>query len=110
MSRSSERDKGLNGAFFEYDIPSNEWLQFEAEGFSEPVTGVVCRTATPARGVPIGGIGTGFMHLGPDGLLDRGTAFNTFLPPGALTDVSRDDVPAYEQPLLGLTIGEKVWI
>jgi uncharacterized protein (DUF608 family) len=112
VSKHFEPDQELGGAFFEYDLPSNEWLEFEAEGFSYPVTGVIYRTATPIRGMPLGGIGTGFMHLGPDGLLDRGTAFNTFLPPGASAGyaVARKDIPAYEQPILGLAVGDDVWI
>ena len=104
--------RALNGAFFDYDRPSNTWLEFEAEGFSRPVTGVIYRTATPVRGMILGGVGTGHMHLGPDDLLDRGTAFNSFLPPGAsaASGVSREDIPSYDQPLLGLAVGEDVWI
>ena len=112
MNKSSEKTRGPEGAFFEYDLPANEWVEFEAEGFSTPITGVIYRTATPVRGMPMGGIGTGFMHLGPDGLLDRGTAFNSFLPPGGSPawSVAREDIPAYDQPLLGLALGEEVWI
>ena len=112
MSRTQGTPADLDGAFFQYDLPSNEWLEFQAEGFSRPVTGVIYRTASPIRGMPMGGIGTGFMHLGPDGLLDRSTAFNSFLAPGGspASSVARDEVPAYHQPLLGLTVRAQVWI
>lgn len=102
----------MSGALFDFDRPANEWIEFEAEGFDNAVTGVIYRSATPVRGIPLGGIGTGYMHLGPDGLLDRGTAFNSFLPPGGSAgfSVSRKDFPSYDQPFLGLTTDNGTWI
>lgn len=57
---------------------------------------------TPVCGIP----------LGADGLVDRNTAFNSFLPSGApvgMTNVSRDHVPDFGQPFLGLAVDGKVW-
>ena len=42
---------------FAANLPELKWLQFEAEGFSQPVPGVVYRADhPPCYGVPLGGI------------------------------------------------------
>ncbi len=102
-----------DGAFFPYSLPANEWIEFESEGFSQSVTGVIYRSASPVRGVPLGGLGTGFMHLGTDGRLDRNTIFNSFLPPSAsvgMSNVTRDHVPDFSLPFLGLCLDDRVWV
>ncbi len=111
MSDSSPQPR--DGAFFPYHLAANDWLDFEAEGFTQPVTGVIYRSATPVRGVPLGGLGTGFMHLGPDGRLDRNTIFDSFLPPDAavgMTSFTRSHVPDFGQPFLGLCLDDRVWV
>ena len=49
---------------FPTDLPELKWVEFSAEGFSKPVSGVIHRVAQPAVcGMPLGGIDTGCLDL-----------------------------------------------
>ena len=72
---------------FPTDLPGLEWVDFEAEGFRSPVTGVVYRDGSAERGVPLGALGTGFIALGTDGTLDYySTIFNAYLERGHIAE------------------------
>ena len=44
----------MGDRLFPLDLPEREWLEFEAEGFSKPVAGVIHRgTNPPDCGVPL---------------------------------------------------------
>lgn len=91
----------MNGMLFPAGLAELEWTEFSAEGFSEPVCGVIYRDdRAPCCGVPIGGIGTGCLDLGPSGVIGFSTIFNSFAP--------RPD-PRF-LPLLGLSVGGDTWI
>ena len=108
-----KQDASKHVGLFSTDLPEREWVNFQAKGFSTQVTGVVYRSGTLQRAMPLGGIGTGFMHLGADGLMDRNTIFNSFLPSGAsvgMSNVTRDHVPNLSQPFLGLAVDDDVWV
>lgn len=49
-------------------------------------------------GLPLGGLGTGFLDLNTDGTLGRTTIFNSFTPPREINT-----------PFLALAVGGKVW-
>src|SRR5256885_13996675 len=53
---------------FPTDVVGHQWIDFNAEGFNVPVSGVVYRTDnTPCCGVPLGGISTGCIDVDPIG-------------------------------------------
>ncbi len=83
------------------DLPSREWRQFEAEGYSARVCGVVYRTdAPPTNGMPVGGVDTGCLDLEADGLLGFCTLFNSHVP-------RRGPIGL---PYLGVATGGQTWV
>ncbi len=95
---------GSNGAtaggrLFPVDIPGKKWAQFQAEGFESPVWGVIYRNGEAQPGVPLGGIGTGWIDLDTTGKFGGYTVFNQWYP--------RRKV---DLPFLGLTIGDQSWV
>lgn len=73
--------------------PSDEVQQFAAEGYQGPAVGVVYDAATIKQGVPLGGIGTGYLEFNPDGTLGICSIFNQYVPPRRLN-----------APFLGLVV------
>lgn len=66
---------------FPTDLKPLKWQEFRAEGFSEPVAGLLHTKAHPARnGMPLGGIGTGCIDLETDGTFGYTTVFNSHVP------------------------------
>ena len=64
------------GKLFPTDLPDLEPVQFTAEGFSAPVSGVIHSSNNPAvNGMPLGGIDTGCLDLETNGLLGYCTIF-----------------------------------
>ena len=109
----------MDSRIFQIDVPGTGWVQFHAEGFSNPATGVVYRDGSDERGVPLGGLGTGFITLCTDGTLDYySTIFNAFMErnierPGDGSLIERNDrakVPSLKLPFLGLSVGGRVWL
>jgi non-lysosomal glucosylceramidase len=86
---------------FPLDVPSKQWAQFTAAGFSEPVCGLIYRKHDPVEcGVPMGGIDTGCLDLDTDGTFGYCSIFSSFVPPrGKL-----------KQPFLGITVDKKTWV
>ena len=101
-------------SLFPTDVAGPAWMEFAAAGFGQPVFGVIYRDGSAERGVPLGGLGTGFIALGTDGTLDHySTIFNAFMErhcvaleqSGRDFTHSRSDIPSLRLPFLGLTIG-----
>jgi hypothetical protein len=66
---------------FPSGVSDTDWVQFSAEGFSQPVCGVVHKRAHPAvNGMPLGGIGTGYLDLETNGTFGYCTLFNSGVP------------------------------
>ena len=86
---------------FPIDLPTSEWVEFPAEGFAEPVTGVIYRRSFAAAcGMPVGSIDTGCLDLDTSGLFGLCSIFNSHVPRrGALN-----------LPFLGLSIGGRTWV
>ena len=110
-------------SLFPTDLPGPEWVEFEAKGYSRPVTGVIFRDAEVDPGVPLGGLGTGAIALGTDGTLNYySTIFNAFLERDRLASARggndglviftrhRSDIPSLKLPFLGLTVGDKTYV
>jgi non-lysosomal glucosylceramidase len=97
------------------------WLNFKADGFTHPVTGVIYRDGASVEGVPLGGLGTGFISLQTDGTLDYySTIFNAWLEDHyfCLRKESGDqaftrhesDLPSLRLPFLGISVASKTWV
>lgn len=65
---------------FEADAGSG-WTRFRAAGFTDPVCGIVFDGAELQAGVPLGGLGTGYMTLEGTGKLGFHSIFNDLVPP-----------------------------
>jgi uncharacterized protein (DUF608 family) len=94
---------------FPADVPRNEWVQFGAEGFSEPACAVLYQLDHPAwlsrrrlrpNGMPLGGIDTGCIDLEKNGTFGYTTVFNSHVPRRGPLNL----------PYLGLSVGNRVWI
>ena len=89
------------GTLFPTDLPTRDWVLFKAEGFSEPVCGVIYRIGdVVTNGMALGGIDTGCIDLETSGLLGYCTIFNTHVPRRGPINL----------PILGLSVGGKTWV
>lgn len=84
---------------FPPDLPSKEWKEFSADGFSLPVWGVIYRNGEAQPGVPLGGIGTGWIDLDTTGQFGCYTLFNQWYPRRRV-----------DLPFLGISIGGQTWV
>jgi uncharacterized protein (DUF608 family) len=57
------------------------WQKLEAVGFKSPVPGCVYDGARLESGIPLGGLGTGYLRLDGDGKLGVCSIFNKLVPP-----------------------------
>src|SRR5262245_20419071 len=71
--------KGKAGpVLFATDTNGRDWVQFSAEGFSQPVCGIVYRRGDEVpHGMPLGGVSTGFLDVETNGRLGFCTLFNS---------------------------------
>ncbi|MCD6220072.1 hypothetical protein J7K43_06790 [Candidatus Calescamantes bacterium] len=58
-----------------------KWSNFNAAGFTYPVVGIVYNGEDLRSGLPLGGLGTGYIELKGDGTLGKSSIFNQFSPP-----------------------------
>ena len=66
-----------DGRLFPSSRHQADWAEFNAEGYSRPVTGVIYRgDPRPDSGVPLGGLATGCLDLDADGRLGHSTIFS----------------------------------
>jgi uncharacterized protein (DUF608 family) len=94
---------------FDVSALRREWSTFAVQGFSRPVPGIVWDAShRPCCGVPLGGIGTGCVDIDAAGVWGYNSTFNGFtVNPDAMRTPR---VPPTLWPILGLAIGEKVWV
>ncbi len=102
--RQTQQSRRGNQTLFPTDLPGRQWVEFSAQGYSQPAFGVVYRGGQVHFGVPLGGVGTGWVDLNSDGTLGRFSIFNThrFPKPNGI------EPPGF--PFLGFAIGEKTWV
>src|SRR5271157_2965385 len=98
-----------------------QWVSFRADGFPHPVTGVIYRDGASLEGVPLGGLGTGFISLQTDGTLDYySTIFNAW-PEDHYYCLRKEngdqaftrhesDLPSLRLPFLGVAVAGKTWV
>ena len=82
---------------FEFKGQTGTPLSFSADGFKRPVAGIVYEGGTTDSGVPLGGLGTGYLELRTDGKLGRCSIFNDICPPHTL-----------DVPFLAVSAGEEI--
>ncbi len=106
---------------FPADLPAREWVTFPAAGYRDAACGVIYRNGEVMPGLPLGGLGTGFIPFGTDGTLDYcSTIFNHHLErryhaavmasvPGENPDhwIRRPHLPTQRQPFLALQVGDR---
>jgi uncharacterized protein (DUF608 family) len=89
------------GRLFPPHLLHASWQQFEAAGYSQPVTGVIYRgEPRPTAGMPLGGLDTGCVDIEPNGLLGYSTLFNHLISPRLLLN----------RPFLGLHSGGQTYV
>jgi uncharacterized protein (DUF608 family) len=90
-----------NKELFPTSLPGSKWAQFEAEGYSMPVCGVIYRMHQPTtNGMPIGTLDTGYIDLETSGLWGFSTLFNTHIP----------RLGPINLPFLGLSVDKQTWV
>ncbi|MGD2156137.1 MAG: GH116 family glycosyl hydrolase [Anaerolineales bacterium] len=101
----------MHKKLFPTDLPSLEWCQFEADGFSSKVSGVLFRTGKPpCCGMPLGGISTGCIDIDVRGVYGLSNIFNPSAPfPFQEHWRMPRKSPSY-QPILGLSVSDKTWV
>jgi len=93
--------QAVPATLFPTDLPSRDWVYFNAEGFKDPVCGVVYRMKDPVtNGLSLGGIDTGCIDLETSGLWGYCTIFNTHVPRRGPVNL----------PMLGLSVNDKTWV
>ena len=71
----------MDQKLFPSDLPEREWTEFDADGYSAPVAGLIHRGSNPPScGVPLGAIDTGCLDLDVAGVLGYCTIFNSLTP------------------------------
>lgn len=96
---------------FSSDLPDNQWLDFKADGFDKPVSGIIFQKANPpACGVPLGGLGTGCLDIESRGVLGFESIFfpRRNMKPFIMYDVLRN--PQLMLPFLGITVDGETWV
>jgi len=87
------------GPLFPRELPECRFIEFSADGFTHPVVGVVYQGGKAVGGVPLGGLGTGYIDLNTDGTLGKCTIFNSWPKPQDLN-----------LPFLALALGSELRI
>ena len=66
---------------FRADQNAHGWTSIQTPDFNSAVPGVVYRKGQAREGIPLGGLGTGYVDFDVDGTLGRCTAFSSYVPP-----------------------------
>ena len=91
----------MDETLFPTHLPSADWSEFPATGFSQPVAGLLYRGShPPVCGLPLGGIDTGCLDLEATGLLGYSSIFNMLVPRRGPLNL----------PCLGLSLGQQTWL
>lgn len=98
---SHAADKPHADRLFPTDLPSADWVQFPAAGFSQPACGVIYRLKdTVTNGMALGGVDTGCFDLETSGMMGFNTIYNTLVPRRGPVNL----------PLLGFSVQGKTWV
>src|SRR5437763_4302617 len=102
MSESSAINSAINVGSDKRLVPPGllhaRFVQFEAAGYSRPVSGVIYRgDPRPTCGAPLGDLDTGCLDIEPNGMLGYCTIFNHLINPRLLLNL----------PFLGLSVCDR---
>ncbi len=78
----------------------NQWSEFSAHGFLNPVSGMIFEGSRLTCGMPLGAVDTGCIDLNGDGTWGYCTIFNSHVP-------RRGPI---NQPVLGMTVAGQTWL
>jgi len=82
FSLLAKNGSGSGGAWpFSPPATRNDWSRIDAAGFSSPAYGIVFDGDRLRSGMPLGGLGTGYLSIEGDGKLGHSSIFNEFVPP-----------------------------
>lgn len=97
-------------ALFSENLRLRVWKQFEADGFKNPVCGMIFTDARPpCCGVPVGGLGTGCLDIEAAGVW----GFSSVFRPALMVEPTPYQTlrnPKLYSPILGLSVGKKTWV
>lgn len=86
---------------FPTNLQTMKWLEFPAQGFSKPVSGVIYRRKDKVScGMPLGGIDTGCLDLETNGTLGYCSIFDSHVPRRGPLNL----------PFLGVSAGDCTWV
>ena len=89
------------GPLFPDGLQKTQWTQFDAKGYSKPVTGIIFRgEPQPVTGAPLGVLDTGFIDVSANGTLGFTSIFNDLAPRGGPLDL----------PFVGMSVGGITWL
>ncbi len=109
--RTIKKEMTVAKTLFPTELPTSSWVEFRAEGFPQPVPGVIyTANQPPCCGVPLGGISTGCLDIDVRGVYGFSTLFNPIAahPQHENTRLTRKHPNS--QPILGLAVAGKVWV
>lgn len=101
-AQSLDRSSDINDAhrLFPRGLPDDRFVEFSAEGFQQSVSGVIHNRRRPAKnGMPLGGIGTGYLTVETTGCCGDCTFFNSGVPLRPLF-----------RPFLSLRVAGSTWL
>ncbi|MFH1008289.1 MAG: GH116 family glycosyl-hydrolase [Candidatus Latescibacterota bacterium] len=90
----------MHKRLFQTNLPALQWVEFDTEGFSIPVSGVIFRPDKPTCcGVPLGGVATGCLDVEVGGVLGFESMFVAF-----------PRRPQLQLPFLGISVHGKTTV
>ena len=99
--QAASADETARQELFPKNLPTRQWVEFKAAGFTGPVCGSIFNVEQPAvNGVALGGVDTGCIDLETNGLLGRSSIFNSHVPRRG----------PMNSPFLGLSVGGQTWV
>ncbi|MGD2155573.1 MAG: GH116 family glycosyl-hydrolase [Anaerolineales bacterium] len=101
----------MSERLFSKETPLLAWDQFDAQGFSQPVSGVIFSAhQPPCCGVPLGGISTGCLDIDARGVYGFSSIFNPVWGEMYGQNWRLPRKPPKIQPILGLSVADTVWL
>jgi len=99
-----------NAALFDSDAPTREWTQFQADGYDNPVSGLIFSDRDDVcAGMPLGALGTGCLDIENTGVL----GFSSIFHPSVMVEPTPYQTLRNAQlftPFLGISVNGETWL